>query len=208
MRFMELPNFWSRDACHIIADTSAIINLNASLFAREILAAFPGKISVVGAVFLELEQGAQKGHRDAQLLRDLQEAGALQRVELDERSGKIFEDLVLGSAALTLDDGEAATIAYAVERGIFPVIDERKAHRVCKERYPTLRAGCTMDIFSHNAVQKALGRDNLAASVKNALANARMRVFPHYLDWVMELIGRDNAAHYASLPYVARSIKR
>jgi hypothetical protein len=46
----------------------------------------------------------------------------------------------------------------------------------------------------------ALGEQQLASSVLSALMQARMHVLPHHADWVVKLIGPDNAAHCNSLP--------
>ena len=117
-----------------------------------------------------------------------------------------FEELVIGPAAETLDDGEAATIAVAIEHHGIALIDERKAHRLCRKRYPDLRTGCTVDIFAHPEVLRALGEQKLASSVLSALMHARMHVLPHHVDWVVKLVGPDNAAHCNSLPKSVRQL--
>lgn len=115
-----------------------------------------------------------------------------------------FEELVIGSARSTLDDGEAATIACALELSAFPLIDERKARRFCAQRYPDLSFGCTIDIFKHPEVGSALGDSELAIAVLNALKKSRMRVPQHHLAWVVNLIGAENAAGCLSLPRSVR----
>ena len=54
-----------------------------------------------------------------------------------------------GHGIETLDDGEAATIALAIEINGMPLIDERKANNICKDNFPTLEIGCSVDIFAH-----------------------------------------------------------
>ena len=68
--------------------------------------------------------------------------------KLDDLTESHFEDLVIGQGAATLDDGEAATIAYGVEKGAITLIDERKATRICGERYPRLIVGNSLDLLS------------------------------------------------------------
>jgi predicted nucleic acid-binding protein len=189
----------------IVIDTSAAINLNATGSAAEILQALPNRLVAVDVVSLELDEGRQRGRDDADLLNKLVSASLIEIVTLADPALDIFETLVVGTAAETLDDGEAATIAYAVDRGAAAIIDERKANRICTGRFPSLQLGCTVDLFAHPDVMCALGRESLVKALINALQLARMRVLPRHLDWVIDLIGSEQASLCASLPRAARS---
>jgi predicted nucleic acid-binding protein len=190
----------------LVADTSTAINLHASGSAREILRALPNRVVVAEAILVELEAGKQRGRRDADHLKALIMDGFAEVITMGDVGAQHFEALVIGSAAETLDDGEAATIAVALEHRGIAVIDERKAHRLCRQRYPELRTGCTVDIFAHPDVRRALGEQKLASSVRSALMHARMHVLLHHADWVVKLIGPDNAAHCNSLPKAVRQL--
>jgi hypothetical protein len=133
------------------------------------------------------------------LLNDLISAGLGDIVTLKGVAARHFEDLVIGSAVATLDDGEAATIAHALANEGIAVIDERKANRICASRFPDLRVASTVDILTHPDVLRDLGRDKLADAVFNALHDGRMRVFPQHLEWVVGLIGPSRAAKCNSL---------
>jgi predicted nucleic acid-binding protein len=187
-------------AAVLVADASTVINLNASAAAKEIVGALPNRVAVVDVVLSELELGRRRGRRDADQLGELVAAGLVEIVKLGDAASVHFEQLVVGPAAMTLDDGEAATIAYAVAHEGMTIIDERKANRICAEKFPALRIGCTVDIFAHPAVRNNLGHEPLAAAVFNALSQGRMRVLPHHVDWVVGLIGMDQAALCTSLP--------
>jgi predicted nucleic acid-binding protein len=191
-------------ALKLITDTSAIINLNASGFGKEILSALPNRLAVVDIVRSELEFGRSRGRRDAGLLEELLKAGLVEIVTLKDEGERRFEELVVGAAAATLDDGEAATIAYALSSGGVAVIDEGKASRICAERFPVLAVARTVDIFGHPEVRRGLGDALLADAVFNALTGARMRVFPDHVPWVVNLIGHDRAAQCRSLPSSVR----
>lgn len=201
---MGLPTPLIDPAAIVAADASTVINLNATGCAREVIQAMPNKVVVLDAVASELHEG-RRGRRDADLLGELVAARVVEVVELDDSSWIHFEKLVVGAAALTLDDGEAATIAYAYSQHALAIIDERKAARLCAEMYPSLRVGSTVDILAHPSVQQRLGKEMLADAVFNALQNGRMRVFPQNVEWVISLIGRERAAGCASL---ANSIRK
>jgi len=156
----------------------------------------------------ELEGGRQQQRQDADLLHDLAKNKMVEIVSLDATGEGYFEQLVIGDAKDTLDDGEAATIAHAASLNGIAVFDESKATRLCAQRFPELRLACTVDIFSHADVRTALGNDGLAAAVFNALFHGRMRVFPHHVEWVVELIGIDRAGLCTSLPRSIRGTKR
>jgi hypothetical protein len=47
-------------------------------------------------------------------------------------------------------------------------------------------------------------RRSIADAVFNALLNARMRIFPPYLPWAVNLIGEERAARCNSLPILFR----
>ncbi len=188
----------------LVADASAIINLNATGCALEILMALPNPVAVTDVIPAELETGRRRGRRDADLLQELVTAGVVSVVTFNEAAMWHFERLVVGPAAMTLDDGEAATIAYAAANGSVPIVDERKAKRICSEYYPSLPQACSTDLFAHGDVLSTLGRPRLALAVINALQIARMRVLPHHREWVLDLVGPDQAALCSSLPLSMR----
>jgi predicted nucleic acid-binding protein len=188
----------------LIADASVAINLNATGCPADILHALPYRVALVNIVRSELELGRERGRRDAELTQALIESKHLELVGLGETGLEHFEELVVGSAADTLDDGEAATLAYALEVGATAVIDERKALRICASRYSGLLTASSLDLFGHPEVLKALGEARLAEAVFGALREARMRVTDPHLVWVVELIGRERAFQCPSLPRKAR----
>lgn len=200
MELLQLSNASIR----YVADASAIINLNATQCAAEILGALPQKLVVVDIVAGELEEGRAKGRRDAEMLGALAASGLIEIVHLGDAGDAIFERLVSGSAESTLDDGEAATIAYAVEHTLSVVTEDGKARRICKELFPQVERRCSCEIFRTPVVTQSLGQSRLAEAVLNALRIARMKVLPEHLEWVVNLIGEDKARACASLPKAGR----
>jgi predicted nucleic acid-binding protein len=138
----------------LVADASAVINLNATGCAQAILRSLPNRVAVVDIAPAELENGRSRGRRDSDLLNELLAASLMKFVKLDEVAEQHFEQLVVGTAVKTLDDGEAATIAYAAALGGIPIIDERKATRICGERFPALALACTVGVLAHPEIQR------------------------------------------------------
>jgi hypothetical protein len=145
------------------------------------------------------------GRRDADMILELVKAGMMVIVPLSDSQEQHFESLVIRRGVDTLDDGESSTIAYAIESGSVVLIDERKANRISKEQYPSLRLGCSVDLFCHDAVEAAIGAEWLANGVFSALQDARTRVLPQHVKWVVKLLGQERALQCPSLPKAARS---
>lgn len=183
----------------LVADASTVINLVATGYAPTILAALPNPIVVVDIIPGELDTGRSRGRPHADRFQDMVAAGNIAIVTLGETGWQHFEMLVAGAASETLDDGEAATIAYAAEQGAVVILDEKKGTRICAARFPTMCFISTLDVLLHPKVREALGADALADAVFAALRDARMAVFPCHRDEVLQLIGPERAVRCSSL---------
>jgi predicted nucleic acid-binding protein len=182
-----------------------VINLNATGCAGKILQALPYRVAIVDIVADEIRVGSKKNRNDADKLSVLLSSKLMEVVSLSAVELSHFENLTVGAASETLDDGEAATIAHAAESVGVAVIDERKASRMCSTRFPELRVCSTVDLLAHPEVQSALGPMALADAAYHALLDARMRVLPGHLQAIVELIGSERAAQCVSLP---RSVRK
>lgn len=200
MGMMGLSSALTDPAVRLVADASTIINLIATGNAGEVLSALPNRVVVVDHVPAELETGRARGRAAYDGLKTLVAGGMIEIVTLPDSAVTHFEGLVIGAAVETLDDGEAATIAYALACAAVPLIDERKATRICAERFPHLRVACTVDVLVHPEVQRRLGSEVLQESVFNALQHGKMGVLPQHLEWVVTIVGVDRAELCTSLP--------
>jgi predicted nucleic acid-binding protein len=165
-----------------------------------IIRAIPNDFVIVSHVIEELNGGTSNGRKDNEFLTCLVDRGLINVGSLGKYGTSVFEQLVSGIAARTLDDGEAATIALAVETGGIALIDERKATNLCAESFPNLSLACTVDLFVHSEVQSALGQPGVVEAVFNALRKARMSVREHHLEWIASIIGPEKTKQCTSLP--------
>ena len=195
----SLPESWRE----IVADTSAIINLNATGRAEEIFALFSSPPVVTESVRFELQAGRIRGHQDIVGLETLVRRGACRIVEIG-RGAAIQRSLVEGRAGDTLGDGEAATVAYAAAYGQAAMMDDKKARRICEDRFPAIPVVATVELLLHPAVKSALGEDGQADAIVAALQRARMSVPMEWVADVVAMIGKDRAASCPSLPASAR----
>jgi predicted nucleic acid-binding protein len=201
---MVRPGFSVDGSAIVVADTSALINLNATGCASAILEALPCRVMVTEAVLTELDQARSRGHSDADQTAKLISQGVMAIGQLGEVGQECLEGLVVGRATETLDDGEASSIALAVELSGIALVDEKKARRICGERHPTLRLACSVDILCHPTVEAALGQAEVKRAVVRSLQVARMNVAADYLEWVVQLIGSDEVEDCKSLPSSVR----
>lgn len=205
---MSLSSFLTDTRVRLVADASVIINLNATACAAAIIKAVPNSFVVTENACTEIEMGARNGHDDHRQLVELIGAGLIERVRLGAAGAATYESLIDGSALKTLDDGEAATIAYAHRNACIPVIDERKARTLCAASFPGLAVASTAELLMHKSIAAAIGAQGQADALVNTLTAARMRVPLELLEQLMAIIGPDRAALCASLPRVARRAAR
>ena len=187
----------------LVADASALISLVASGAAREIAQSLPVRLRVVRTVAEELEGGRSRWTTREQLA-DLESSDLVEIVDLDGAALGHFESLVVGPATETLDDGEAATIACALTNDLVALIDERKAWRICRERFRSVAVATTIDLLLSPATQRALGPERVADAVFEALRGGRMRVAGRYMERVVSIVGAERAALCSSLPIHVR----
>lgn len=88
----------------------------------------------------------------------------------------LFLDLVGASAPDAHGDGEAATIAVAVHRGLDIALDDRKARRIIRDRFPALRPFWTVDLLRASSVLAGLGAARAADLFDRARRHGRMHV--------------------------------
>ncbi len=188
----------------VILDSSVVVNLNATGYADRILLSLPGNVLIPNAVIGELERGTLAGYTDATDLRELLDQKIVQKLPLSKPAQTEFVALVSGATVGSLGDGEAATIASAHTTGAWAVIDERKARRICQERYGSINLASTVDVLSHTDVVDAFTADEFSTAIFAALEVARMQVQPGHMDWIIRHVDPEKLDHCVSLPRAIR----
>ena len=189
-------------------DASVVVNLNATGFADRILSAIPAEVFIPIAVERELKRGALKGHSDATDLAELLSRGLADVLKVPAAAQSEYVALVSGSAVGSLGDGEAATIASSYAMGAWAAIDERKARRVCGERYQRVKIASTVDILAHPDVMASMSKDENSAALLAALEVANMQVQEQHMDWVVSRIDPARIERCLSLPRQVREAHR
>jgi predicted nucleic acid-binding protein len=188
----------------LVADASVWINLVAGARASDVIRVLAMRPQISRIALDELERGRDKGRRTAAALADLIKDGLVEVAELPSEAEETFLNLVAGPVSQTLDDGEAATLALALQIGAVAIIDERKAINLARDRFPALQIISTAELLLSDAVRSVFSDEELANVLYRALQEARMRVPEHLLKAVCACVGPERAAGCVSLPARAR----
>lgn len=181
----------------LVLDASVLINFLGSGCVEVILASLPDRVLMADRTFNEVVKDPS-GRMPAPADRLALITKGLIAVEtLDHDGNALFLDLV--SDPDGLDDGESAAIALAVVNGAVPVLDERRARRVFRERFPgramESSAGLFRRLSASGNVPPGAARDALF----QALKKARMSVVAEELEWVVRTLGTDLVSQCPSL---------
>lgn len=197
---MTLSSFPNDGDVQLILDASVVINLNATGHASSILASIPNPALVTENVLGELQRGAGNGHADEEKLQALIASGTVAPMPISSQASSTYQQLIEGPASETLDDGEAATIACALQANAVAVVDEKKGRSICETRFPNLGIASTIELIIHPAIALSLGSDVQREAVFSALYHGRMRVPEEHIEAAIALIGNDQAKKCSSLP--------
>lgn len=190
----------------IVLDTSVLINLHASQYGNRILDVVPNDVIVPSLVRSELEHETSTARGGKQFIQRAIDTGRVRVVGLCEQEYRLFGNLVSGSPSL--GDGEAATIAMAVCRRYWPVIDERKGRNLAQERLLGESPGWSLDLFRHPRVAATLGTPRFVEAIFLALRDGRMRIDERDCEMVVRIIGVRRALKCKSLPgYKSRRVQ-
>lgn len=204
---MRQPLFSGNVSSNLVVDTSVIINLNATGQGAEVVRAFGVTLRASTIVRDELVADRFSARNDAELAKKLVDDGLLEFVDLDDEGERLFASLVSGSAAETLDDGEAATLAVGAVLGHTVVIDERKAQRIAGGRFTSMQIIMTADILCSERVVAGLGIATVGNLIFCGLVGARMFVPERHHGWVADVLG-ERIAKCHSLPVALRQVAR
>lgn len=183
----------------LVLDASVMINLLGTGEPAKILQALDRRFILeeyaMGEVTFDPSTKASPEHT----LNALVSSGLVHAERLSSQAFELFLSLTGADFQAGLGDGEAATIAHAVDIDAAAVLDDRKASRVARSNFPHLPIFNSLDLLSQGNILRHFGGEALGDLIFKALQNARMRVPPQYLDWVVALIGEARARECPSI---------
>lgn len=181
-------------------DASGMLNFLGTGLEEELLDNLGRPIIMASKAIGELKYHPIDGQDIARSLERLKSRGILSEVGLGHAGHTIYSELAGEGIGAGLDDGEAATIALAIEHAAttIVVLDERKATRLFNERWPERLAVGTVTLLALTET-RGITREKLGDACCSALTHARMRVPAEAVDWVIELIGAERACSFRAL---------
>lgn len=198
---MPSPSRLSDAQNQLVLDASVLINLLGTGEPAKILRALDRRIIVEAYALGEVTIDPSTNGSPEPILNSMASTGQIHAERLSSRGFDLFLSLTGAEFQAGLGDGEAAVIAHAVENGAAAVLDDRKATRTARSKFPQLPIFNSFDLLSHENVLQQFGEEALGDLIFKALRHARMRVPPDYLDWVVALIGEHRARECPSIKW-------
>lgn len=190
-----------RDCETLVLDASVLINFLGSGCVETLLGSLPARILMAERTFDEVVKDPS-GRMPAPADRKALVAKGLIAVHgLDEEASELFLELVCKPDCL--DDGEAAAVALAAVAGAVPALDEKRARRVFRERYPGRPLASSAGLFRRLYESGHLPPDRVREALCGALQKARMSVVPEELEWTISILGPELARACPSLKKAA-----
>lgn len=111
-------------------------------------------------------------------LQPLFDDGCLQLCRMSEQAYDTYLSLVSGAPTESLDDGESAAIAIAVDGFGSVVLDDKKARRILSNRFTESTRGSSLSLFLAAATRANWSMQELRAAITAAREVARMAIVP------------------------------
>lgn len=172
----------------LVLDASVIINVLASGAAERILGALSTRLVVADVTSREIVRNPLDPSDRTNPIDALAAQRVVERLPVGGDALQTFISLVGAPPPDHLGDGESGAIALAKHLDLAVALDDGKARRICRERFPHLQLVASVEVFAHANVSAALG-SNLAEAVHGAMLHARMRVLPEHREWVGNMLG-------------------
>jgi predicted nucleic acid-binding protein len=191
----------------VIADASVLINFLGTEIVGTLLAYLKRPLVMAEEAMGEVKRHPFPGANLAADLGRLRESGLVQVVQLGAIGRAHFYELTADDLMGGWDDGEAATIALAVERGDTSVVvlDEKKAARVLAERWPGRALTHSVMLLAQAQIRGSLSSTEFAKACCCALQHARMRVPAEAVEWMVDVIGSEQARTFTTLAKMLRT---
>ncbi len=158
----------------LVLDTSVWINLLATEQPWTILHALGARCIAPEEVLGEVKRNPITQQVYSREKHPLRQQGSIEIAQLRDKELDLFLSLVSQNSADALGDGEAAVIAIAHVRQCAAALDERKARRIVRERFPEILVLRTVDILQDPSVKARLGEEASEAAFSKAKQFARM----------------------------------
>jgi predicted nucleic acid-binding protein len=159
-----------------LLDASAVLNLLGTAAAPQLLRGLACQCIVEERVVAELKYHPIPGYDIISEFDQLTAEGLLSSTKMSDHAYEVFLALAGVSGVGGLGIGESAAIAVAQEVGGIVVLDDRKARKHVRIRFPALQVTSSTRLFLQSALGCAMGDENLRTVFLSAQTNASMGI--------------------------------
>lgn len=171
----------------LVLDASAMINLLGCGSPERILSALGQESALEESTLKEVIRNPINSEPARPYVDKLVSAGLIRITRMNDESYSHYIDLVSGEPKEALGRGESAAIAYAVEVSGVVILDDVKARRVGKARFPACVQLTSAALFRLAAERAQLTNREIVGLLDFARENARMHFLEDDQKWVDSL---------------------
>lgn len=160
----------------LVLDASVIINLLGSGSPAIILAATGVDCIVVEQTLAEITRHPIPGLCHKEILSALGHDGHIQPHRMSSEEYALYLSMIQGPSSESLGDGESAAIAVAVSTKRQVILDDGKARRIHRARFPSAPVASSLQLFVAAGARNNWPVERIRDMVARAMTNARMNI--------------------------------
>lgn len=170
-----------------VLDASVLFNLLATGIAADTLEALGVPCWVEERTATEVRRFPGE-KAESMPLQTLFGSGHLRLCRMSPVAYDIYLSLISGPSTQTLDDGESAAIAMSVTGVGSVVLDDKKARRICSERFSHVSIASSLHLFVEAASRGNWGDQQLVHVVQRARDVSKMSIIPTERAWLASVM--------------------
>ncbi|MDB5855083.1 MAG: hypothetical protein JWR22_3124 [Herminiimonas sp.] len=160
----------------LVLDASAIFNILGCEKSIEVVRALRVACVIEERTLAEIKRHPIPGFCHEEALFTLTEQAGVQIYRMSSAEYDLYLSLVAGPSSDCLDDGESAAIATAVSKNFAVILDDGKARRVHRGRFPGVPFASSLRLFLAAGSRADWDEDETRDLIAAARMNARMNV--------------------------------
>jgi predicted nucleic acid-binding protein len=167
----------------LVLDASVAINMLATVRGAEVLGSLGWSCVIEDRAAGEVTRHPRKVQHPKGPLGEFLEARVLEVVHLEATDYDQFVQLVGAPNHDGLDDGEAASLAWATRHGGALAVDEAKARRIANRDFAGLELLSSLGLFKIWAKARSVSAPDLRSALQEARGIGRMRILHDEMTW-------------------------
>lgn len=160
----------------LVLDASVVFNLLACERPDDVLRSIGEVFFIEERTLAEIKRHPIEGMCHKEVLERLVIGGLVRNHRMTSSEYDLYLNLVTGKPAECLDDGESAAIAVAVSLNYTVILDDGKARRIQRERFPSTQVISSLGLFLAAGERGNWSKIDIRNLVAKARTNARMNI--------------------------------